>query len=109
LNKSYGFHPLRNPGGEYAGKRKVSSRRGDALRMVPAFALVSRTGGGTSLAVPVLDYAPVLADIGLHRFTSREWLIAMIEDAVTMDSVPDVPRTGRYVLIGAGAGLGRPR
>jgi len=75
--------------------------------MVPAFALVSRTGGGTSLAVPVLDYAPVLADTGLHRFTSREWLIAMIEDAVTMDSVPDVPRTGRYVLIGAGAGLGK--
>jgi hypothetical protein len=61
------------------------------------------------LAVAALDYAPVLADIGLNHFVGREWLLARIEDALGADSMPDAPKAdrGRYVLVEAGAGLGK--
>jgi hypothetical protein len=59
------------------------------------------------LAMAVLDYAPVLADIGLDHFAGREWLVAAIEDTASADSVVRTPRTGRYVLVGGGAGLGK--
>jgi hypothetical protein len=59
------------------------------------------------LAAAVLDYSPVLTDIGLSHFAGREWLITAIEDTVSADNVAETARTGRYVLVRAGAGLGK--
>ena len=85
-----------------ASRRPVSPR--DAANIHPRAAYEVEA---LPLAVAVLDYAPVLADIGLDHFAGREWLVAAIEDVVSADSVARMPRTGRYVLVGAGAGLGK--
>ena len=85
-----------------ASRRPVSP--GDAANIHPRAAYGVEA---LPLAVAVLDYAPVLADIGLDHFAGREWLVAAIEDVVSADSVARMPRTGRYVLVRAGAGLGK--
>ena len=59
------------------------------------------------LPVAVPDYGPVLADIGLRQFTGREWLVSEIEDSLHANGATEISETGRYVLIEAGAGLGK--
>ena len=59
------------------------------------------------LRVAIPDYGPVLADIGLRQFTGREWLLSKIEDALRANGATGSSATGQYVLIEAGAGLGK--
>ncbi|MBC6460544.1 hypothetical protein [Actinomadura sp. HBU206391] len=57
------------------------------------------------LAVAELDFSAVCADAGAHQFVGREWLYRWIEDSLATDL--DAAGLGRYVLVGAQAGLGK--
>ena len=88
-----------------AGARRSTS-------VLSAASLHPGTGYGVEalpLAAAVLDYAPVLADIGLHHFAGREWLLSTIEDAVSTASAVQLPGDRRVYWSEPGRAWVRPR
>ena len=88
---------------------RVSASRGPAspAGSAPGYGRPGSVVEALPLAAAALDYAPLLARIGLDQFAGREWLITAIEGAVTAEALPGMPRVGRYVLVRAAAGLGK--
>ena len=88
---------------------RASASRGPAspAGSAPGYGRPGSVVEALPLAAAVLDYAPLLARIGLDQFAGREWLITAIEGAATAQALPGMPRVGRYVLVQAAAGLGK--
>ena len=57
------------------------------------------------LRVAALDYSGVLAQVPVERFCGRQWLCQRVEEELSDGAGPG--GRGRYVLIGARAGLGK--